>query len=172
MQEPWRGGGQCSAPQQDPVQEPEEGVHALHPSRGNMEKRRSSWPDPSLLESNTHGQAAGGGKKKLGQKFSSKAHIHPRPQECSEIPTLYRQRGKTKIPHLEWKVTPSRDMPRVFPQTPSSRRACEDVGFTPIFSEQVSHSVFSLAIPRTNQSHSPGTSTELGQRYVLTYNCF
>lgn len=137
-----------------------------------MEKRRSSRPDSSLLDSNTGGQAAGGGKKKLGQKFSSKAHIHPRPQECSVTPTLYWQQGKTKIPHLEWKVTPSRDMPRVCPQTPSSRRACQDIGFTPIFSEQISHSVFSLTIPRTHQSHSPDTSTEPGQSYVLTYNCF
>lgn len=45
---------------------------------GKEKELRSSWPDPSLLNSNTHGQAAGGGKKKLRQKFSSKAHIHPR----------------------------------------------------------------------------------------------
>lgn len=87
-------------------------------------------PDPSLLGSLLQPRLAGcswGKRRNWGRScflafffFPPKAHIHHSPGSAHPAiaPPLYWQRGSTKTPHLEWKVTPapSGDMPRAFPQ--------------------------------------------------------
>lgn len=105
------------------------------------------------------------------QVFPPKAHIHPQCSPCNPHPT-FPAAGEYQNSSLGMESDSRAQQGRaqsIATETQCSGRAHQDITFTPIFPEQASPSAFSFTVLRTKQSHSTGTSAELGQISVYIH---